>query len=102
MVLPMSESNTIPTGGFTCPRNCIAVARLAEVQTVKPSGRIAKVLGVHFHPIHHCEEEVRHRRLFAVSDAASRLNKVAAAVSSDERGKIFVIVLIAVRQARAV
>src|SRR4029077_1266069 len=52
---------------------------LAQIQSVKPSCRVAEIVRVSAHAIHHGEEEVRHRRLLAVHDASARLDQIATA-----------------------
>src|SRR5258707_11815049 len=99
MPLPISQSSRTPRGGLPLSKNCIA--NLTEIQAVQSSRRVAEVLHVNAHAVHHCEKEVAHRGLFPGNDAPSAL-EVASATSHHNCWKVLVTVAIPVGQRGAI
>src|ERR1017187_1026676 len=93
----IAESNTMPTGGLASPGNCMS----GEIQRVQASRRIAEMLHVYAHAIHHRQIEIAHGRFLPVHNPPPGF-EVAAAAPGDQGRQVFVQVAVAVGKARAV
>src|SRR5258708_3905155 len=89
MPLPISQSSRTPRGGLPLSKNCIS--KLAQIQAVQATCRVAEVLYVNAHAVHHCEKEVAHRSFFPGNNPPPTL-EVAAATAHHNCWKVFVTV----------